>query len=42
MNAFELIIYVEEDFQFLLIKMNAHKSKQILNDKKKMRIRTHR
>ena len=42
MNAFELIIYVEEDFQFLLIKMNAHKWKQILNDKKKMRIRTHR
>ena len=23
-NAFKLIIYAEEDFQFLLIKMNAH------------------
>ena len=24
-NAFKLIIYVQEDFQFLLIKMNAYK-----------------
>ena len=24
-NAFKLIIYVEKDFKFLLIEMNAHK-----------------
>ena len=41
-NAFDLIIYVEEDFQFLLIRNKCKPMRIDLNDKKKMRISTHR
>ena len=34
-NAFKLIIYVREDFQFLLIKMDAYNWEYILNDKRR-------